>query len=307
MHVAPDRAALAALGVDDATIALRERLDGANARAFLADLPGLAAQWQQRLGLADGRIMPGGVLSAVLACRQLSDGRLVALKLSGAHAASSRAEAAALRAWNGIGAPALRWASDDGRVIVLDVIEPGTPVIPRDDRQDSERSGALIRALHRKAPDSIPNVIPDAEHELGWRFGRAHKLLDGRSHARGLVSHADIDTAHRAALQLHQHAPATVMCHGDLVDKNILIDATGAWRAIDPRPCLGDPCLDAGFWALAHRPGLAVRRRCALTAAAAGLDAERVWAWARAFATSEAVLVTDPIRARAHHGLASET
>jgi streptomycin 6-kinase len=299
-----DRTALATLGIDDAMIRLRERLDGENARMFLADLPALAAQWQQRLGLTGARIMPGGVLSAVLLCRQRSDGVPVALKLSAAHAGSALAEAAAPRAWAGIGAPGLRWASEDGRVIVLDVIQPGTPARPGNDEQDAQRAGALIGMLHRAAPDRIAAAVPTAERELGWRFDRAHTLLDGPSHARALVTHADIDAAHQAALELHRSAPATVLCHGDLVNKNILLDKSGDWWAIDPRPCRGDPCLDAAFWAVAHRPGVAVRHRCALTARACGLDADRVWAWARVFAISEAVLGTDASRARAHHAVA---
>jgi streptomycin 6-kinase len=91
------------------------------------------------------------------------------------------------------------------------------------------------------------------------------------------------------------------MCHGDLMDKNILLDTRGNWWAIDPRPCVGDPCLDAAFWSVTHRPGERVKQRCELVARAAGLNADRVWAWALVFAVSEAVLVTDRPRARAHH------
>jgi hypothetical protein len=44
-----------------------------------------------------------------------------------------------------------------------------------------------------------------------------------------------------------------------------------------------------------------VKQRCELVARAAGLNADQVWAWALVFAASEAVLVTDLPRARAHH------
>ena len=300
-----DQGRLRDLGVDAELIAQRLGLDGDYALALLAELPVLAAYWQGRLGLRNGRIMPGGVLSAVLRCERVEDGTTVFLKLSGEHEHSAGAEAAALAAWDGAGACALRWTGDDGRVMLLDAIQPGAAVAPGDDRVDAGRAGDLLRTLHRIRANRIPPAIPPAALELNWRFERAHRMLDGPSHARGLVSHAEIDAARRAALALDEQSVTRVMCHGDFIDKNILLDGDGAWWAIDPRPCVADPCLDAGFWALTHRPGMFVRDRCSLTARAICADPERVWAWAQAFAVSEAVLVTDLDRARAHHSVLS--
>jgi streptomycin 6-kinase len=291
-----DRGALAELGVDDALIAKRARLDGDRALAFLAELPALAAKWQRRLDLRDGRVMPGGVLSAALLCRRRRDDSPVVLKLSSPAAGNAQAEAAALKLWNGVAAPALLFEAEQGRVMLLQAILPGRSVEPGEERADARRAGNLLRALHRAAPRGIP----DASEELRWRFDRAHEKLEGPSYARGLITHEDIDGAHRAALGLHECRPETVLCHGDFINKNLLVDERGGWWAIDPRPCVGDPCLDAAFWALAHRPGIAVQDRCALIAEAAGLGGERVWRWARVFAVSEAVLVTDLERARAH-------
>ncbi len=297
-----DLEGLGALGVDDALIAQRMSLDGHTALAFLAELPARVSHWQARLGLRDARIMPGGVLSAALACRRLDDGSPVVLKLSSPHAASARAEAAALASWGGVGACALLYAAEQGSVMLLDAIRPGTPVRPSDDEDaDVSWAAGLLRNLHRVAPSQIPRAIPAASAELSWRFERAHQKLDGPSHARGLVGHHDLDGAHRAALDLDRECTSKVMCHGDFIAKNILIDARHGWRAIDPRPCVGDPCLDGAFWSLTHRPGEGVRQRCEKLARATGLDADRVWAWATAFAVSETVLVTDAPRARAYH------
>jgi streptomycin 6-kinase len=298
-----DLDALRALGVDQTMIDQRIALDGRRAMEFLAELPLLASDSQQRLGLSGGRILAGGVLSAVLACRRVRDGARVVLKLSAAHATSPLAEAAALQTWRGVGACTLRWASADGRAMVMEAIEPGRAVKPGDEGSDARRAGALLRLLHRHRTEQIPEAIPGAAAELHWRFGRAHRQLDGPSHARGMISHADIEAALERALALDRQCTARVLCHGDFIDKNILLGAGGEWRAIDPRPCVGDPCLDAGFWALAHRAGNEVRRRCELIADCAGLDPERVWSWAHTFAVSEAVLVTDAGRARAHHSV----
>lgn len=296
--------ALGALGVDEAIIARRERLDGQRALQFLAELPALAAHWQERMGLRNARMMPGGVLSAALCCEQRSDGAAVVLKLSASHVSSARAEAAALAAWDGVGACALLFATEDGAVLLLEAIRPGIAVRPGDDdAKDCRRAGELLVALHGVAAERIPAAIPDAAHELRWRFVRAHEQLDRASDARGLVGHDDLDRAYRAALVLHEQSSHTVLCHGDFLNKNILLDQQANWRAIDPRPCVADPCLDAAFWSLAHRPGERVKERCELVAHVAGLDGERVWSWARAFAASEAVLVTDHLRARAHYGV----
>ena len=299
-----DRQALGALGVDDELIAKRERLDGERALEFLAQLPAQVAHWQSRLDLEAGRVMPGGVLSAALACRRRRDGASVVLKLSAPNVAGARAEAAALAAWNGVGACALQYATDDGSALLLEAIVPGGPVRPGDDaREDARRAGDLLALLHRLPASGIPAAIPPAAHELQWRFERAHRQLDGSSPGRGLISHDQLDHAHRAALRLDRQCGQRVMCHGDFLNKNILLDDEGEWRAIDPRPCIGDPCLDAAFWCLTHRPGEQVRERCELVARSAGLDPDRLWSWVLAFAVSEAVLVTDLPRARAHHGL----
>lgn len=297
-----DLEGLARLGVDEALIAKRERLDGPRALLFLAELPALAACWQSRLGLSDARIMPGGVLSAALACKRRSDGAEVVLKLAAPHAQSARAEAAALATWDGVGACALLYATEDGSVLLLDAIRPGIAVRPGDDdRADAGRAGQLLLSLHRKIPGGIPAAVPGAGHELRWRFERAHDQLDGASHGRGLVSHRDLDVAYKTALALHEQCPSKTMCHGDLTNKNILLDRQGSWWAIDPRPCVGDPCLDAAFWTVTHRPGERVEQRGELVARVAALDPDRVRAWSLVFAVSEAVLVTDLARAQAHH------
>ncbi|HEY2162279.1 MAG TPA: aminoglycoside phosphotransferase family protein [Solirubrobacteraceae bacterium] len=293
---------LGLLGVDREMIAKRERLDGARALRFLDELPRLVTHWQARLGLSDGRVMPGGVLSAAVSCKRCGDGAPVVLKLAAADAESARAEAAALAAWDGVGACALLYASDDGRVLLLDAICPGVAVrAGGDDEADARRAGALITTLHRIPASRIPAAVPDAGRELRWRFRRSHQLLDGSSPARGLVGHSELDAAYATALRLHAERPRGLLCHGDLVNKNILLDAPGRWWAIDPRPCVGDPCMDAGLWALTHRPGQHVRRRCELVARAAALDPDRIWAWARVFAVTETVLVTSLDRSRAHH------
>jgi streptomycin 6-kinase len=294
----PNRAALAALGVDDTMIARRRRLDGDEAIAFLASLPQLATRWQRHFGLECARFLDGGALSAALACSRAVDRRPVVLKLSAPSAHSAGAEAAALTAWRGIGACALLAASDDASALVLNAIEPGTAAHPSNDDEQDARTAAELLARLNTAPDASPPTVPDAALELRWRFDRARRWIT-EGHAMAPVSHRELDAAAHAATTLHATGPRT-LCHGDFLDKNILLDNDGRWWAIDPMPCIGDSCLDAGFWALHHRPGSNVRGRSTRIAHAAGLDPDRVWRWAHAFAASEAVLDIDPGRAEGH-------
>lgn len=297
-----DRAALAAIGVDEATIAERQRLDGDRALAFLSGLPALVQQWQDNLGLSHARLLPGGVLSAAFLCR--SGGEEVALKLSAVYATSARAEAAALAAWEGRGACRLRFATEDGRVLLLDAIRPGDKPQPHSEPEDARRAAELLTQLHLSPP--FPDAVPDARAELRWRFERAHQLLDGPSHARGAISHQHIESAYHRALGLCAESPVTVLCHGDFLDKNILVDGEGRWWTIDPRPCRGDPSLDAAFWALAHRGGQGADQRGPVIADAAGLDVARIQAWMRVFAVSESVLARDAERSAAYRAVLPE-
>jgi streptomycin 6-kinase len=284
-----DLAALAAIGIGPHTIAERRRLEGERAVAFLGELPALVAQWRARLGLTEPRLLPGGVLSAAFLCA--SGGEEVVLKLSASYATSARAEAAALAAWEGRGACRLRFATDDGRALLLQAIRPGHRLQPLSETEDARRAAQLLGRLH--LPPPWPPQVPDAAEELRWRFERAHELLDGPSHARGLISHRDVENAHHRALGLQAESPVTVLCHGDFLDKNILRDEAGRWWAIDPRPCRGDPCLDAAFWTLSHRGGQGAAERGPLIASAMGLDPARVQAWMHVFAVSESVLARE--------------
>ena len=292
-----DRAALSALGVDESTVALRERLDGVDAHAFLAALPALVARWQDRFGLHGARLLGGGALSAAFACVRLVDAAPVVLKLSAPHAPGVGAEAAALAAWGGEGACALLDAAADGEALLLERIEPGTPASAADDASDARAAAALLGTLHAVPP---PSAVPTWQLEGDWRFERARTwVATGRAVAA--VTLAELDEAGRTARELHDSG-SRVLCHGDFLDKNLLLDGARGLRAIDPMPCVSDRSRDAAFWALHHQPGVYVGERCELVARAAGLDGARVRRWALAFAATEAALDIAPGAAQRHLG-----
>lgn len=77
---------------------------------------------------------------------------------------------------------------------------------------------------------------------------------------------------------------------GDFFDKNVLLGATG-YVAIDPMPCIGDPCSDVGFFASYHPPARSIATRARAIASLLGYDterAERAERWAAVWAVGEA-------------------
>jgi len=89
----------------------------------------------------------------------------------------------------------------------------------------------------------------------------------------------------RLLRSLPADAERTVLLHGDFNPGNILSDSDG-WRAIDPKPLVGDPAYDP--WPLLEQidnpfsyadPGAQLRERVALLAHSLGLPADRIVAW----------------------------
>jgi len=50
--------------------------------------------------------------------------------------------------------------------------------------------------------------------------------------------------------------------------------------AIDPIPCIGDPCADAGSFAACHPPATTILQRAGTVAGQMGLDRQRALRWA---------------------------
>jgi streptomycin 6-kinase len=103
--------------------------------------------------------------------------------------------------------------------------------------------------------------------------------------ARGLPFADALERGGRAAMALAAEPAPAVLLHGDLHPGNVL---DGGPRrglvAIDPRPCVGDPALDAVDWVFHRvRPDAWASRSRAL-AAALGCDRDRLWRWCAALA-----------------------
>lgn len=269
---------------------------------WLAEARVLAAGCQAAWRLHIERFLPGGSLSCVLACRR-ADGTPVVLKLLAPWAGRSvGTEALALAAWNGRRAVSLLERTPDGRALLLSRVNPGNAFSPSEsDELDCERVVPTFRAL---ASVPVPDGVPALSEVLKARFARARGMAGQRQH---WMTAQDLGDAEQRAVALAQSARGRNLVHGDAQDKNLLLsDPGGTLVAIDPEPSAGDRHFDPALWALTHRPGLGVGKRCALLAELLGLDAARLWDWCLVLAVAEIALEVEG-RASAHREFLAQT
>ncbi|MGH3811648.1 MAG: aminoglycoside phosphotransferase family protein [Pseudonocardiaceae bacterium] len=251
---------------------------GQQARAWLDQAPDVARSWAQRWDLAMGAPLEGGSVSVVFSVER-EDGPAV-LKLAAPWSRWSREEAAALRVWGGHGAIRLLAASDDARALLLERVSPGTAATG----MTAADFAAVLGKLSRPA---VPPGMPSLADALRLRFDRATE------NRHGLVSAARISRARRHAVELAGTLQCpSVLCHGDLLSKNVLVSHDRGLLAIDPNPCVGHQAYDAAQWAVTETPVADAPERAADLAAALGIPADDVLRWVCALTAVEVCLAS---------------
>lgn len=253
---------------------------GPVAEAWCDALPAVLAELAGRWDLTVGAAIPRGSMSAVYRCR-LSDGRPAVLKASPDRARLA-VETAALRAWRTPHAPAVL-AYDEGHgALLLDAVDPGTPLALVPEPPAPERVAALMASLHGAEVAGFPPVVDRIAHLF-----RASRVLYDRHPDSAAVVPPDLyERGRRLATRLAADPARTVLLHGDLTPGNVLDGGTGRGLvAIDPAPCVGDPAFDGVDLLLWRAYEVAtVTGRADRIAAAGGPDAGRLVAWCVAFA-----------------------
>ncbi|MBT3154438.1 hydroxyurea phosphotransferase [Streptomyces sp. CHD11] len=251
--------------------AAQEKYNKEAGRAFIAALPGLAAEFLDRWNLSVTGAPMHGVSALVLPVHR-ADGTPAVLKLQ-LRDHESEGEPTALRLWNG-----------DGAVRLLDHDEPtGTMLLERLDasrmlaHRPDVHEGVLVIArllahLHTTpAPPGMRHLRDIAAAMLERTPAVLERIPDPA--ARRLTA----DCA--AAVREVAGEPGDRLLHWDLHDENVLAADRAPWLAIDPKPLAGDPGFD--LWpALANRfdPGDVLWRFDAMTEIL-GLDRARARAW----------------------------
>lgn len=254
-------------------LARRRRLGPAWGR-WLDDLPRRAADLLDAWGLRlDGAARHG---RSALVLPVLDDaGGTAVLKLSYDGDDESRAEHLALRLWAGDGAVRLRRADPGRRALLLERLSD-EDLGERWDLAACEVVAALYPRLHVRATPAVP-LLADV---LAPSLERLHR-------AAGALPPRHVDQARQLARELLGERPVPErLLHGDLHYANVLAADRQPWLAIDPKPVRGDPCYEPGplLWnrwdELAGDVRGGLRRRLGTVVDTAGLDEERVRAWA---------------------------
>jgi streptomycin 6-kinase len=250
----------------------RTAVSGDAGRAWLERLPRrveeLCDAWQ--LTVDDAPPMAGTLNLVVLVTRQ---GRPYALRVCWPEH-DLTAEVLALRDWAGRGAVGLVEVHPDGDALLLERLDHRRTLADVPLSAATPLVGHLLEVLAVPAPPGLPLLAASAG-AFAERAGRDNDRLGGpvprRWLARALALAGTLPTDQR------------LLVHGDLHWGNVLADAAGGWRAIDPKPLAGDPAYAVPelMWTRADESPTAadLRRLLHAIARAAGLDAERAAGW----------------------------
>ncbi|WP_053716601.1 aminoglycoside phosphotransferase family protein [Saccharothrix sp. NRRL B-16348] len=278
------------MDVDEITGRLSLRF-GPSVAEWCARVPEQAADAAARWDLTLGDVMPPGASSVVVACARGDEP--LALKLS-PDPVFLASQASVLRHFAPSGRVPAVLAEADGEVL-MEAVRPGTPADELETPPSPQEWADLVTALHTVPTGGGPWLSLRARCEEAYaRIGR--RLADP-----AVAAHITERTWTRALSRCRAllDTQPQVLLHGDLHSGNVLDG--GAPRglvAIDPRPCVGDPCFDVVDYALAAAGRTGVTARATAVATASALDPDRLHDWCRALAPMNAIAYLDDEAAR---------
>ena len=262
-------------GLVRTTITLR----GAEGAEWLGRLPALVTRCGRRWSLEVDPPFPE--LSYNWAAPALrADGTAAVLKLSFPNV-EFRAEAGALRLFDGCGAARLLEVDLDRGVLLLERLEPGLPLATvEDDEESTSIAAGLLEQMWRPVPPDHPfPLVSD------WTRGLV-RLRRNFGGGTGPMPTALVERAEALFARLLASQAEPVLLHGDLHHFNVLAAQRQPWLAIDPKGVVGEPAYDTA--ALLHNPAelldvphpsKALERRIDQLAEQLGLDRARVREW----------------------------
>lgn len=259
------------MDVEEITARLSLRF-GPEVAPWAARVPERVAELTRRWDLVPGGgPLSQGASSVVLAATR--DGEPVVLKLSPDEPFLAE-QTAVLRLLGPTGRVPAVVAEETGAVL-MEAVLPGTEVADLPEPPAASDWADLVAPLHALPPTPGLRDLRDRCEEFFARIGR-------RVTGDGPVTPAMWERATTRCRTLVATG-RRVLLHGDLHPGNVLVGSRGL-VAIDPRPCVGDPCFDVVDFALEAAGHEGVADRSARLAAACGLDPDRLYAWCRVLA-----------------------
>jgi streptomycin 6-kinase len=218
----------------------------------------------------------------------MADGRRAVLKASPDRTRLAF-EGAALDAWHTIHTPSVIALDERLGALLMEAIEPGTPLVVSSAYPAVESTAELLSSLHRS---HLPRPsCPTVQERVRYLFDSSVKLYERHPQVRAVVPPELYERGRTLASRLAQHDLPTVLLHGDLTPSNILDGGTERGLVvIDPAPCSGDAAFDAVDLILWQAEDLeTIHARAERLAAVTGMDIRRVLAWCSAFASMNAL------------------
>ena len=265
------------------TIALR----GVAGAEWLNRLPEIISRCEERWAIKLGPPFPGLQVNWVAAAT-CGDGTPAVLKLSFPEDREFRKEAKALRLFDGRGVARLLRLDLGAGAMLLERLEPGTPLTTvQDDEEATLIAADVLGQLWRAVPPEHPfPLVSD------WTRGleRLRRHFGGGT---GPMPSALVERAEALFAELIPSQAEPALLHGDLHHSNVLAARRQPWLAIDPKGVVGESAYDTG--ALLRNPvelldtphpGKVLGRRIDKVAEQLDLDPSR----ARGWGISQAVL-----------------
>lgn len=271
--------------------AVRKRLTarfGGEIASWLDELPDVLSDLEERWHVEWGSLIPRGSMSVVIRCA-LPDGRSAVLKVSPDRARLAN-EAAALARWTTVHTPSVLAVDESVGALLIEAIEPGTPLVESLIYPDVETAANLLTSLHANGvPD--PSYLSLA-HRVAYLFNSGTKPYERRPELLELIPLKLYERGRELATRLAESVPPTALLHGDLTPSNILDGGTKRGLvAIDPAPCLGDDvafeAIDLLLWQADDVDTIVARAE--LLAPAIGAEADHLFEWCCAFAAMTAL------------------
>ncbi|MGK3202156.1 phosphotransferase [Amycolatopsis sp. MEPSY49] len=269
---------MAAVLIDDAARArLADRFGAELAEPWCDALPDLVARLTTKWNLEVREARPGNTGRTLLCTGPGGDLRV--LKLT-PDPEVARLEFTGLSAWAGCSRVVQVLDADlDVNAILLEGLLPGTQL---DGDVPWAQLGEMLDQLHSVEPAGEFRRLAEGIEFIFTLSERRRRETAAAEH----LSAETLERGRRRALELATSGPVTLI-HGDLHPANVLDAGPGRGAvAIDPRPGLGDPSLDAVDWMFVPMAagGTIDDGIAALAPHVTDFDAERVRAWCVAMA-----------------------
>ncbi|HEX8219168.1 MAG TPA: aminoglycoside phosphotransferase family protein, partial [Chloroflexia bacterium] len=169
-----------------------------------------------------------------------NDGSEIVLKVK-FPSAELMPEIEALRLYGGRGIAQLLDADQDRGVLLLERLDPGTPLsLLTDDEQATSIAAGVMRRLWRPAPQEHP--FPTVAR---WASGLG-RLREHFGGTTGPLPSRLVEQAESLFAELLASSPEQALLHGDLHHDNILAAEREPWLAIDPKGLIGEPAYEVG-------------------------------------------------------------